>query len=84
MGAIGGGLAGNAIEKNMKKQTIYQVGVRMDDGSRRIIEVAHAPAVGSKVTVEGNGIRSNDGVEYRAATPVAQRSSQFAPTYQTP
>jgi outer membrane lipoprotein SlyB len=84
IGAVGGGLAGNAIEKNMKKETVYQVGVRMDDGSRRTIEVAQAPAVGSKVTVDGSSIRSNEGGVYRAPAPVVQRTNQPAPVYQAP
>lgn len=61
LGAIGGGFAGNAIEKNLKKETVYQVGVRMKDDSRRILEVGQAPTVGSKVTVDGSSIRNNDG-----------------------
>ena len=86
LGAIGGGFAGNAIEKNMKKETVYQVGVRMEDGSRRTIEVGQPPSVGSKITVDGSGMRSNDGVVYRDASPVAQRerANQSAPTYQMP
>jgi outer membrane lipoprotein SlyB len=84
LGAIGGGFAGNAIEKKMKKETVYQVGIRMDDGSRRTIEVAQQPAVGSKVTVEGNSMRSNDGGVYRAPTPVVQRTNQPAPVFQAP
>ncbi len=84
IGAIGGGLAGNEVEKRMKKETVYQVGVRMDDGSRRTIEVAQAPAVGSKVTVEGSSIRSRDGGVYNAPAPVAQRTNQPTPVYQAP
>ena len=84
LGAIGGGLAGNAIEKNMKKETVYQVGVRMDDGSRRTIEVAQQPTVGSKVTVDGSTIRSNEGGVYSAPAPVVQNSNRPAPSYQTP
>ena len=84
LGAIGGGFAGNAIEKNMKKETVYQVGVRMDDGSRRTVEVAQAPAVGSKVTVEGSSLHSRDGGVYRAPAPVAQRTNQSAPVFQAP
>jgi outer membrane lipoprotein SlyB len=38
LGAVGGGLAGNSIEKNMKKETVYQVQVRMEDGSLRTLE----------------------------------------------
>ena len=85
IGAIGGGFAGNEIEKRMKKETIYQVGVRMDDGSRRTVEVAQPPAVGSKVTVDGSSIRSNDGAVYNAPAPVLQRTSspnQPSPVYQ--
>jgi outer membrane lipoprotein SlyB len=84
LGAIGGGFAGNAIEKNMKKETVYQVSVRMDDGSRRTVEVAQPPAVGSKVTVDGSSIRSNEGAVYRAPAPVVQRTNQPAPVYQAP
>lgn len=57
LGAVGGGFAGNAIEANMKKVTVYQVGLRMDDGSRRTMEISQAPAVGSQVTVEGANLR---------------------------
>ena len=71
IGAVGGGYAGNAIEKNVRKETVYQVGVRMEDGSRRTLETAQAPAVGSRVTVEGSSIRSNDGGVYNAPAPVA-------------
>ena len=78
LGAIGGGMAGNAIEKNMKKETVYQVSVLMEDGSRRNMEVAQSPAVGSKVRVDGGSIRMNDGgvdgPVYRAPAPVVQRS----------
>ena len=34
LGAIGGGLGGNQIEKNVKKETEYQIVVRYDDGSK--------------------------------------------------
>ena len=74
LGAIGGGWAGNAIERNVRKETVYQVGVRMDDGSRRTVEVAQPPAVGSQVTVSGSTIRSNDGAVYSAPAPVMQRA----------
>jgi outer membrane lipoprotein SlyB len=57
LGAVGGGYAGNAIEGNMKKVTVYQVGVRMEDGSRRTVEISQAPSVGSAVTVEGANLR---------------------------
>ena len=57
LGAVGGGYAGNAIEGNMKKVTVYQVGVRMEDGSRRTVEISQPPSVGSAVTVEGSNLR---------------------------
>lgn len=53
-GIFGGGIAGNAVEKNMKKETVYQVGVRMEDGSLRRLEQSSPVAVGARVTVEGN------------------------------
>jgi outer membrane lipoprotein SlyB len=57
LGAIGGGWAGNTIEKNMKKTTAYSVRVRMQDGSSRVIEQSSSPMVGGKVTVDGNVLR---------------------------
>jgi outer membrane lipoprotein SlyB len=57
IGALGGGWAGNAVEKRMKMELVYQVEVRMEDGSTRSVEQSSAPAVGSRVTVEGNVIR---------------------------
>ena len=58
LGAIGGGIAGNAVEKQMKKETVYQVRVRMDDGALRSIEQASAPAVGSRITLDGDELRT--------------------------
>lgn len=57
LGAIGGGVAGNAVEKKMKKETVYQVQVRMEDGSRRTLEQTVPALVGSKVIVEGNTLQ---------------------------
>jgi outer membrane lipoprotein SlyB len=45
LGAAGGALAGNEIEKNMKKHYSYRVTVRMDDGSFRTISQSTVPAV---------------------------------------
>ena len=53
----GGAFAGNKIEQNMKKVTVYQVRVRMNDGSTRNVEVSSSVPVGSKVIVEGNNLR---------------------------
>lgn len=78
LGAIGGGFAGNAVEKNVRKETVYEVAVRMEDGSRRTMEVAQPPNVGSRVTLEGSSIRSNDGITYRAPAAVSQLPNQPA------
>ncbi len=56
LGAVGGGWAGNEVERRMKKETVYQVTVRMQDGSTRQIERAQSIAVGAAVTVEGDTI----------------------------
>ena len=84
LGAVGGGFAGNAIEGKMRRETVYQVGVRMENGSRRTVEVAHAPGVGSRVTVDGSTLRTQDGVSYSprpAAAPVAAQAP-VSPEYQ--
>lgn len=57
LGAAGGAFAGNQVEKNMKKVTVYQVRVRMNDGSTRTVEVSSSIPVGSRVIVEGNNLR---------------------------
>ena len=57
IGAVGGGWAGNEVEKRMKKVTVYEVTVRMQDGSTRNFEQSDAIAVGTAVTVEGDAIR---------------------------
>ena len=54
LGAAGGAYAGNTVEKNMKKVTVYQMRVRMNDGSVRTIEQSSPVAAGSSVLVEGN------------------------------
>jgi outer membrane lipoprotein SlyB len=57
LGALGGGVAGHHVERNMKKTTVYAVRVRMQDGSSKTIEQANAPAVGARVVVDGNAVR---------------------------
>lgn len=57
LGAVGGGYAGNTVEKKMRKETVYQVRVRMEDGSTRTVEQASAASVGAKVTLEGNSLQ---------------------------
>lgn len=57
LGVAGGAFAGNQIEKNMKKVTVYQVRVRMNDGTTRNVEVSSSIPVGSRVIVEGKNLR---------------------------
>lgn len=54
IGMAAGGWAGNNVEKQMKKETVYQVTVRMEDRSTRTIEQKTPLAVGTRVTVDGN------------------------------
>ncbi len=61
LGAVGGGWAGNEIEKRMKKETVYEVKVRMENDSTRTFELAGPVSAGSKVTAEGNSLRLADG-----------------------
>jgi outer membrane lipoprotein SlyB len=57
LGAAGGAYAGNAIEKNMKKYTAYQLRIRMSDGTVRTVEQRNSVAAGSRVVVEGGAVR---------------------------
>jgi outer membrane lipoprotein SlyB len=57
IGVVGGGIAGHEIEKRHKATTVYQVKVRMDDGSTRTVTQQNAPAVGAKVTLEGSQLK---------------------------
>ena len=58
LGAVGGGLAGNEVEKRARSETVFQVRVRLDDGTVRTLEQSHAPAVGGRVTVQGNTLKA--------------------------
>lgn len=57
LGAVGGGLAGHEIEKQARSTTVYQVQLRMDDGSMRTVTQNTAPAVGARVEVEGHQLK---------------------------
>jgi outer membrane lipoprotein SlyB len=88
IGAIGGGLLGNEIEKSQRTTTVYDVHVRMDDGSMRTIRQSAVPVVGSKVTVQGNsiGARSsgggsgNGGGTNYQSQPSGNGGSSFSPS----
>ncbi|KQW68831.1 glycine zipper 2TM domain-containing protein [Methylibium sp. Root1272] len=58
LGAVGGGVAGHEIEKNVKAKTVYSVRVRMEDGSLRTLQQSQAPAVGARVKVDGSTLRA--------------------------
>ena len=56
VGAVGGGLIGNAIEKHHRAGIAYDVNVRMQDGTLRTVREATAPVVGEKVRVGADGL----------------------------
>jgi len=57
LGAVGGGFAGNAIEKHVKKKTVYQMRIRMNDGTVRTVEQSAAIAAGTPVVLKGHTAR---------------------------
>jgi outer membrane lipoprotein SlyB len=57
LGAIGGGLAGNEVEKRARSETLYDVQVRMEDGSVRTFQRPQSMVVGTQVVVEGTTLR---------------------------
>jgi outer membrane lipoprotein SlyB len=57
IGAVGGGLAGHEIEKRARSTTVFDVQVRMEDGSTRTFQRSEALAVGAHVVVEGTKLR---------------------------
>ncbi|MBB1604029.1 glycine zipper 2TM domain-containing protein [Variovorax sp. UMC13] len=61
IGAVGGGYAGNEIEKRTRTETFYQVRVRMDNGALRTVETRTAPPIGKPVTLKGQVLRPADG-----------------------
>ncbi|MDR3100695.1 MAG: glycine zipper 2TM domain-containing protein [Paraburkholderia sp.] len=54
LGALGGGLAGNSVEKHLRSTTSYSVRVRMDNGKMRYFTYHEAPPFqqGQRVRVE--------------------------------
>jgi len=57
LGAIGGGLAGNEVEKRARSETLFDISVRMEDGSTRVFQRAQSMALGTRVVVEGTTLR---------------------------
>jgi len=58
VGAIGGAFAGNEAEKRIRAETVYDVTVRMDNGTSRTVRVADASTIasGSRVRVAGSNL----------------------------
>ena len=61
LGAVGGGLAGNEIEKRQRSTTVYQLKIRMADGSTRTITQAQQLPLGQRVHVDGQHITPTAG-----------------------
>jgi len=57
LGAVGGALAGNEVEKRVRATTVYDVQVRMEDGSTRTIRHSQPIAAGTKVQVDNGALR---------------------------
>jgi outer membrane lipoprotein SlyB len=58
---VGGAVAGNEIEKRVRSTKSYEITVRMEDGSSRVLNQASAPSwrEGDKVKVVNGVIQSN-------------------------
>jgi uncharacterized protein YcfJ len=61
LGAVGGAFAGNEVEKRVKATTVYDVQVRMEDGSLRSFRRSEPIAAGTKVQAEGTTLRVSSG-----------------------
>ncbi|HWU84092.1 MAG TPA: glycine zipper 2TM domain-containing protein [Rhodocyclaceae bacterium] len=62
-GAGGGAYAGNEIEKNINKTSVYQIRVRMEDGSQRTLTQREVPSVDS-----GDRVRIKNGTLVKATS----------------
>ena len=70
-GAVLGGLAGNEVERQQRSSTQYQVVVRMEDGTRRVLTLAQPPSVHP-----GDPVRVRNG-ELIGGIPPGARSGNF-------
>lgn len=61
LGAVGGALAGREIEKNVRKNTHYEVVTRLESGGAQTVTYATPPAfrVGDRVRIENNLLVAN-------------------------
>jgi len=60
VGAVGGAVAGNEVEKRVKATKSYDITVRLDDGSTRVVNELNAPSwrSGDRVRVVDGSIRA--------------------------
>lgn len=60
VGAVGGAVAGNEVEKRVKATKSYDITVRLDDGSARVINEANPPSWrnGDRVRIVDGAIRT--------------------------
>lgn len=60
VGAVGGAVAGNEVEKRVKATKSYDITVRLDDGSTRVINEVNAPSwrSGDRVKLVDGAIRA--------------------------
>ena len=58
LGAVGGGFAGNAVEKNIRSTTAYSVHVRLESGKNRYFTYHEAPPFqqGERVHIENGAL----------------------------
>ncbi|WP_404301235.1 glycine zipper 2TM domain-containing protein [Alicycliphilus denitrificans] len=61
LGAVGGGYVGHKVEERARSTTVYQMRVRMQDGSVRSFTRAQPLAEGTPVRVQGKSWRVDDG-----------------------
>ncbi|MFT4241912.1 MAG: glycine zipper 2TM domain-containing protein [Acidovorax sp.] len=73
LGAVGGGYVGHKVEERTRTHTVYQIAVRMDDGSVRHFTRAQPTAVGTPVVLQGKGFRVDEGMPAGAPQPGAVR-----------
>jgi outer membrane lipoprotein SlyB len=69
LGAVGGGYVGHKVEERTRTQTVYQLTVRMDDGSTRRFTRSQPTAVGTPIVLQGKGFRTDDGAASRTSAP---------------
>ena len=84
LGAVGGGYVGHKVEERTRTHTVYQVAVRMENGSLRHFQRAEPTTVGTPVVLQGQGFRVDQGGPARGADgyPQAQpRTVRVADTY---